>query len=273
MKDESDKIQYLLDRVRWVRQETLKIHRIAPETRLASSLSDIEVFVSLYYGGILAFKNDDLQWDHRDRFIISKGHGAVSMYPILADLGFFDRGSLSKVCSEGSFLGGIPDTMIPGVETINGSLGQGLGVACGSALALKRKKNGSKVFVLMGDGELYEGSVWEAIMFAGHHKIDNLVLVIDYNKICMLDYCKKVLDLDPLNEKFEAFRWKVDVVDGHDITEVYAGLKKLKDDESSCPKVMIANTVKGKGVPQLEGDSLCHIKSLRSDEIDELIGN
>lgn len=264
-------VEFLRKKSSWVRKETLNIHRIAQETRLASSLSCVEIFVVLYYGKILNYDSSNIKWGGRDRFIISKGHGAISFYPILADLGYFDKQELIKVCQEGSFLGGIPDSIIPGFETINGSLGHGLGVACGVALALKRKKKKEKVFVLLGDGELYEGSIWEAIMFAGEHKLDNLIVIVDSNKACMLDYCKNILNLEPLDEKFKVFKWDAHVVDGHDVNQLYSILLTLKKDISNKPKVLIANTIKGKGVPSLETDSLSHIKSLRTEEIDKAI--
>lgn len=262
--------EFLIQKALWVRQETLKIHKIAPATRVASSLSPVEIFVILYYGRILKFDPKNLQWKDRDRFIISKGHGAISLYPVLAELCFFDINELKTVCMEGSFLGSIPDN-IPGFETINGSLGHGLGVACGIALALKRKKLKAKVFVLSGDGELYEGSVWEAIMFASHHKLDNLILIIDNNRISMLDYCKNILNLEPLVPKFKAFNWGTEVVDGHNIKELYSVLNSFKKDAGNQPKVLIANTKKGKGVPQLENDTLCHIKTLKKDEVDKIL--
>jgi len=251
----------------WVRKETLNIHKIAPDTRLASSLSDVEIFVTLYYGKILKFNPKNLQWEERDRFIISKPHGAISLYPILADLGFFDKSELKRVGQEGSLLGGIPDSTVPGFETINGALGHGLGVACGVALGLKNKNSESRVFVLLGDGELNEGAVWEAIMFAGHHKLSNLILIVDNNKISMLNYCKNTIDLTPLQEKLRVFKWKVRIVDGHNIKNLYKSLKVLKEDKSNYPKVLIANTIKGKGVSQLEKDTLCHIRVLKEDEI------
>lgn len=254
----------------WVRKETLNIHRIAQDTRLASSLSCIEIFVVLYYGKILNYDPSNIKWENRDRFIVSKGHGAISLYPILADLGYFNIEELNRVCKEGSFLGGIPDSIIPGFETINGSLGHGLGVACGMSLALKRKQKKENVFVLLGDGELYEGSVWEAIMFAGEHKLGNLIAIIDNNKKCMLDYCRNIIDLEPLHEKFKAFKWYVRIVDGHDIGQLYNQLVDLKKDNNK-PKVLIANTIKGKGVPCLENDPLCHIKNLSCEEIDKII--
>jgi transketolase len=260
-------IKFLEEKALWVRKETLNIHKIALETRLASSLSDVEIFVTLYYGKILKFNPKNLQWEERDRFIISKPHGAISLYPILADLGFFNKNELSKVGQKGSFLGGIPDTTVPGFETINGALGHGLGVACGVALGLKNKNSESRVFVLLGDGELNEGAVWEAIMFAGYHKLGNLILIIDNNKISMLNYCKNIIDLTPLQEKFRVFKWKVRIVNGHNIKELYKSLKELKKEKGNYPKVLIANTIKGKGVSQLEKDTLCHIRVLKEDEI------
>jgi len=266
MQKNSELFKKLSEKSLWVRKETLKIAKIVP-IRLASSLSDVEIFAALYYGKILKINPRNLKWKQRDRFIISKPHGAISLYPILADLGFFDKGELARVGQKGSFLGGIPDASVPGFETVNGALGHGLGLACGVALALKKKNSSSKVFILSGDGELNEGAVWEAIMFASHHRLDNLILIIDNNKISMLDYCKNIIDLTPLEEKFRIFKWKVKTVNGHNIKEVYDSLKSLKEEKGNYPKVLIANTIKGKGVPQLENNPLCHIKSLKEDEI------
>lgn len=254
-----------------IRRETLQIHKCAPQTRLASSLSPIEIFVALYYGGVIKIDPKDPRREDRDRFIISKGHGAISMYPVLADLGFFESKELDRVCAPDSFLGGIPDTLVPGFETINGSLGHGPSVSCGVAIALRLKGSSSAVFCLVGDGELYEGSVWEAIMFAGEHRLDNLIFIVDNNKVCMLDFCKKILDLEPLEEKFRACKWSAGRVNGHDIEKVHKELMRLKSDLSGRPKVLIADTVKGKGVPSLENDPLCHIKVVPPEELDTLI--
>lgn len=268
IRKEESFISFLREKALWARRETLKIHKSAPETRLASSLSAVEIFTVLYYGKIMRFDPKNIKWEHRDRFIISKGHGGISFYPILADLGYFPREELSKVCKAGSILGGIPDSIIPGFETINGSLGHGLGVACGICLALIRKNRKEKVFVLLGDGELYEGSVWEAVMFAGEHKLGNLIAIVDNNKICMLDYCKNVINLEPLEKKFKVFNWDVIRVDGHKVNQLYVALKRLKASKNGKPKLLIADTVKGKGVPHLETDPLCHIKNLSAEEID-----
>ena len=264
-------LSLLTEKARQIRKETLQIHKIAPSTRIASSLSCVEMLVALYYGKILDYRAADLAWEGRDRFIVSKGHGSISLYPILAECGYFPKTELTTVCQEGSFLGGIPDPLIPGYETVNGSLGHGLGVACGMALALKQKKQFQHVFVLMGDGELYEGSIWEAVMFAGQHHLDNLTLIVDNNKICMLGYCKDIIDLEPLENKFSSFQWDASRIDGHDLSAVMDALTKAKAQGGGKPRVIISDTVKGKGVPRLEIDPLNHVKNLSAEEIDILM--
>lgn len=262
--------EFLKEKALLTRKETLKIHKISKEPRLASSLSSVEIFTVLFYGKILRFQPKNINWNGRDRFIISKGHGAISLYPILSDLGFFPRDELLRVCKSGCILGAIPDPNIPGFETVNGSLGHGLGVASGIALALRNQKQ--RVFVLLGDGELYEGSVWEAIMFIGFHKLDNIIVIIDRNQAGMLGFCKDTLALGDLEDKFTVFGWKTTRVNGHDIKQLYTALTKFKND-SFCrkPKVIIADTIKGKGVSSLETDPLSHIKNLTPDEVDMAI--
>jgi len=265
-------INFLKEKSKFVRIETLKIHKLAPETRVASSLSPVEIFVALYYGKILNFNPNNPRDDNRDRFIISKGHGSISMYPLLADLGFFDTNELQNVCKDGTFLGGIPDPIIPGYETVNGSLGHGLGVGSGIALALKSKDKKENVVVLTGDGELNEGSNWEAIMFAAQHQLDNMTLIVDYNKVSMLDFSRNIINLNSLNEKFKAFNWKVfEVIDGHNVKDVYLTLKEAVNSRENKPKIIIVNTIKGKGVPFLETHALSHILSVKPDDIDTLI--
>lgn len=255
----------------WVRAETFRIHKRAPETRVASSLSPIETFTALYYGKVLNFDPKQPLWEGRDRFVISKGHGSMSMYPLLADLGFFDMSELQNVCTEGAFLGGIPDPIIPGYETVNGSLGHGLGVACGMALGLKTAGKPNKVFTLVGDGELNEGSIWEGIMFASHHKLDNFTVIVDVNTKCMLDYTAKVMNLDPLAPKFASFGFYVEDVDGHDVLATYRALSRLKNMADGRPKVLLAQTLKGKGAPQLESNPLCHVTGLKPLEVDDIL--
>ena len=255
----------------WVWRETLAIHRRAPETRLASSLSAIDIFVALYYGGVLRFNAAQPLDEQRDRCVISKGHGSICMYPILADLGYFPLAELQRVCQAGSFLGGIPDPVIPGYETVNGSLGHGLGVATGMAFGLKRKRSDRSVFVVVGDGELHEGANWEAIMFASQHKLDNLHLIVDNNSISMLGYTDDIVSHDPLLERLSAFGWDCIEVDGHDVTAVQAALLKMKASSSGKPKALIAKTLKGHGVPGLENAPLSHIMNPKPELIDSLL--
>ena len=259
-------------KVDWVRRETLKLHRSAPGTRVASSLSDVEILVVLYYGTLLRFLPENPAWEDRDRIIISKGHGAISLYPILADLNYFKPDELARIAQEDSFLGVIPDTIIPGFETNNGSLGHGLGVGSGIALALQRKNSPNKVVVLSGDGELNEGAVWESIMFSSFHKLGNMLMIIDNNKMSMLGYQEDIMGLEPLTDKFRAFNWRVVRADGHNLEEVHGVVKKFMAEEADKPMVLIADTIKGKGVAELENDPLCHIKSLSADKVDELLG-
>lgn len=255
----------------WVWRETLSIHRRAPETRLASSLSSIDIFVALYYGGVLRHNPAAPLEEGRDRCIISKGHGSICMYPILADRGYFSMDELHKVCQTGGFLGGIPDPVIPGYETMNGSLGHGLGVATGMALGLKRKASDRSVFVVCGDGELHEGANWEAIMFASQHRIDNLNLIVDDNQISMLGYTNDIVSHGSLAARLGAFGWDCSAVDGHNVLAVQAELLEMKARQNGKPKALIARTLKGHGVPSLENAPLCHILNPKPELIDSLL--
>lgn len=261
----------LREKAKWVWRETLAIHRRAPETRIASSLSAIEIFVALYYGGILDIDPSDPRWDLRDRCVISKGHGSICMYPVLADLGFFPASELQRVCKAGGILGGIPDPIIPGYETINGSLGHGLGVAAGIALGLKRNGKKQNVFVVSGDGELHEGANWEAIMFASQHKLDNLHLIVDNNGIAMLGFTDDIVSHRGLANRLEAFGWQCVEVDGHDVLALQEQLQALKAVANGRPKALIARTLKGHGVPGLENEALSHILVPKTDLLDSLL--
>ena len=262
----------LQKRVDWVWRETLKLHRNARETRIASSLSPIELFVSLFYGGVLKYFPKEPLNEARDRLIISKGHGSICLYPILADLGFFDKVELEKVCQKGGILGGIPDPIIPGYETVNGSLGHGLGVAAGMAIAQKKRGSDKNVFVLTGDGELHEGACWEAIMFAAHHRLDNLNLMVDNNSIAMLGFTDEIVSHGSLIEKFKAFGWETTEINGHDINTVQETLSTFKSIRNSKPKAIIAKTLKGRGVPGLENQPLSHIINPKIETLNAILG-
>lgn len=256
---------------RRIRREMLLVHRQAPGTRIASSLSAVEVLVSLFYANLISFKPEEPLWKHRDRLIVSKAHGGIALYPILSDFGFFPRRELETVGRNGARLGTIPDPIIPGFETLNGSLGHGPGVANGIALALRNQNLPHSVVVLCGDGELYEGAVWEAVMFAAHHHLDNVTLIIDANEHCMLGDCASILNLAPLANKFIAFGWDVSETPGHNPNLLVPLLRDTLSLRIGAPKVIIAHTVKGKGVPELETDPLSHVKSLSPERIEELL--
>lgn len=262
----------LKEKAQWVWKKTLEINKKSPETRIASSLSPIEIFVALYYGNVLRFNPELPLDDNRDRLIISKGHGSICMYPILADLGYFSKDELNNVCRSGGFLGGIPDPVIPGYETVNGSLGHGLGVAAGIATGLLTRDKEESVFVVTGDGELHEGSCWEAIMFAGQHQLDNLNLIVDNNKIAMLGYTDDIISHGNFEEKLASFGWAVIQVDGHDVHAVHSALGNMKETRGGKPKALICNTIKGRGIPGLENAELSHILGVKPEILDGLIG-
>lgn len=261
-----------------VRVKTIELHIKAPATRIASSLSSVEIFVALYYGGCLKYRALQPRWVHRDRLIISKGHGSICLYPILADLGFFPAEELLKAGEFGSFLGGIPDPDIPGYETINGSLGHGLGIGVGTATYLGCQKDyhiPPKVYVVISDGELYEGSTWEALMLAGAQCLRNLCVIVDNNRTSMLDRTNNIIPLENLVSRFQLFGWSAVEVDGHDVHQLVSHAQSFNQ---GCdkPMVIVANTIKGKGVKVLEDDPLSHIANLNEQEaryaIDEILG-
>jgi len=255
----------------WITRQLLTMAKVAPGIRVASSLSPIEVLTALYYGGLVDYNSRDHLWADRDRVILSKGHGSVAMYPILADLGFIGMQELDTVGQSQSRLTVIPEPTVPGIETTNGSLGHGLGVACGIAVGLRHRQKKQTVFVLCGDGEMNSGAIWEAIMFAAKHGLDNIVLVVDDNKRSMLGDQADIMGLAPLADKFSVFGWQVAEMDGHDLTGVHETLRRLKGERQGAPKVVISHTVKGHGVAKLEDDPISHVRVLSADDIDRIL--
>ncbi len=237
---------------------------------IPASLSIVEILTALYYNNILNFtpkKTDDPQ---RDRFILSKGHACVALYAVLADKGFFDKGYLNTFGRRGSILGGHPDMhKIPGIEASTGALGHGFPFGVGIALAGKWDKKNYRVFVLLGDGECQEGSVWEAALFAPQHKLDNLTVIIDYNKLQAMDRLDKIISLDPLFDKWKAFGWEVREVDGHDISELTEILKSVPF-VSGKPNLIIAHTIKGKGVSFMENVPIWHFRLPNIEEREKI---
>lgn len=251
-------------KAKWVRQQILEMCARAEVGHVASSLSCVDILVALYYGEILRFDPANPKWEERDRFILSKGHGVIALYPILADLGFFPREELRRLCQPGGILGIHPDENVPGVEMITGSLGHGLGVGAGLALAFKMDEKPNKVVALLGDGECYEGSVWEAAMFAGHHKL-NLVAIIDRNKLSTIDFTENYLGLNPLAAKWAAFGWHVVTTDGHS----FNGLLDAFLLSGEFPLAIIANTTKGKGVSFMENNPIAHTLVPKGEQLEK----
>lgn len=229
----------------------------------ALSMTDL---LAVLYSEILHVRDEDTCWLERDRFILSKGHCCAALYAALALRGFFPVEELETFGRDGSRLMTHISHKVPGVEFSSGSLGHGLPFGCGKALAAKRRKQSWRVFVMLSDGELDEGSNWEAILFAPQHRLDNLVAIVDYNKIQSLGSVKEVLDLDPLAEKFRAFRWAVREVDGHDQEAILAQLSTTPW-EPGRPSVLIAHTIKGKGVDFMENNLQWHYSSPKAEQL------
>lgn len=226
---------------------------------LGSSLSLIEM-VRVLYDDILRHRPQDPKWEGRDRFILSKGHGCLALYAILADKGYFPVEELRRFCRHDSYLGGHPEAgKIPGVEASTGALGHGLSIGVGMALAARIKQSASRVFVAMGDGEINEGSVWEAAMSAGKHRLDNLTAMVDYNKIQSYGFVSEVQPLEPLADKWRAFGFAAVEVDGHDTAALKAALAAPA--EAGKPTAVICHTIKGRGIPFAENEPSWHHKS------------
>lgn len=234
---------------------------------IAASLSIVEILTVLYYGDILRVNPEKPSDPERDRFILSKGHACVTLYAILADKGFFNKGHLATFGSSKTILGGHPDMhKIPGVEATTGALGHGFPFGVGMALAGKLDKKNYKVFVVLGDGECQEGSIWEAAMFAPHHKLDNLTAIIDYNKIQAMDLLDNIVSLGAMADKWKAFGWEVTEVCGHDISQLQSAFKTLPF-SAGKPNLIIADTIKGKGISFMEHSPIWHYRMHNDEEM------
>ena len=222
------------------------------------SLSCVEILRALY-DGVARHRPLDPAWSERDRILLSKGHGCVALYALLADHGYFDKATLRTFCRRGSILGGHPESaLVPGVEFSTGALGHGLSVGVGMALALRRRGSAARVFVVTGDGELGEGSNWEALAAAAHHRLDRLSLVVDRNGVQSSGMTADVLDLEPLDAKLRSFGCTVRLVDGHDVDALVGALAA---GGAEGPTAVICRTTKGRGLPTAEGDARWHYRS------------
>jgi len=252
-------IKYLVRKSISIRMKVVEIIYKSRMGHIGGSLSETDILVALFYA---VMKPDD-------KFILSKGHSVEAYYVILADKGLIPWEELEKYCHFGSRLIGHPSVDIPGIDVATGSLGHGLSIACGMALALKLDKKDNKVYVLMGDGELQEGSVWEAAMFASTHKLDNLVAIVDRNRLQIGGDTESIVKLEPLADRWASFGWEVKEMNGHDIEEIVNTLNSFTF--NSKPHIAIARTIKGKGVSFIENNYRWHHGELDEEKYQKAV--
>ena len=249
-----------------IRQHCVRMTGKANASHVGGSLSAADLLAGVY-GRALRYDPKRPDWPERDRFVMSKGHACSALYAVLAESGYFPVEKLDTFYQNGSPLAGhVTHKNVPGVELSTGSLGHGLPVATGMALAAKRDGRASRMFCILSDGELDEGSVWEAALFAPQHRLDNLIVIIDYNKIQSLGTVKEVIDLDPLADKWRAFGWAVRELDGHDLQAVEAALTEVPY-QAGKPNCLVAHTVKGKGVSYMENKLLWHYRAPMGEDM------
>lgn len=241
-----------------IRRHGIEMTHLSGGSHIASVMSVADI-IAVLYADILEYDPARPEWDGRDRFIMSKGHAGAAVYAALAESGFFDVGELRSHYADGSRLSGHVSHYIPGVDFSTGSLGHGLSAAAGMALAAVQDGKPHRVFAVLGDGECDEDSVWEAALFANHYRLEDLVAVIDHNRMQSLDYCENTLELEDLGAKWRAFGWNVIRLDGHDHDALRSALADTHN-EAHKPTVVIADTVKGKGVSFMENDILWHYR-------------
>ena len=259
-----------------LRERALTMVYKAQSGHVGGALSSIDLLLILYKKTMKLAPEwtNDKELSKRDRFILSKGHASAALYSILCEFGYFCPSETAGFRQLGAKLQGHPNSeYVPGVEVPTGSLGQGLSMANGIALSLKLDKNSAKVFVLMGDGELQEGQIWEAAMTSKHYKLDNLVAIVDRNRLQIDGNTEDVMGLEPLVDKWKAFGWEVLEINGHDYQEIYEAYQKasLLGREKASPVVIIANTIKGKGVSFMENNAGWHGKAPNDDEYNKAI--
>lgn len=259
----SNDFVFYKDTAKKVRRTVLDMIYKTKSPHIGPSFSVVEILVALY-SSFLKVSPDDLLSDNRDRFILSKGHACATLYAVLAEFNFIGESDLKAFAVDGGVLEHHPSMDLGrGIEVSTGSLGHGLSVGAGMALAGKADGKQHKICVLMSDGELNEGSVWESVMFAAQHKLSNLTAIVDCNKIQALGYTKEVINLDPVGEKWKSFGWNVQEVDGHSYAQIFDALSSLSIE---VPNVLLLHTVKGKGVSFMEDQLLWHYRAPDDEE-------
>lgn len=254
-----------------IRRQAIEMVYTAQTGHIGGTLSSIDFLVALYYEKMhFDAKNPNLA--DRDRFVLSKGHCVEGYLSILADCGFIEKKELDTFCQFGTRLIGHPDRTVPGVEMNTGSLGHGLSGACGMALAGKKDKASYRVYALLGDGELAEGSIWEGFMFASNYQLDNLYVAIDRNHLQISGNTEDIMKLEPLQQKCESFGFATEVIDGNDIGEILAALSRLESIQGK-PKMLLLNTIKGKGISFMENQTRWHHGSLTKEQYEQAMSD
>jgi transketolase len=238
---------------------------------IGPALSLVEI-IRVLYDDVLRHRPEQPKWPERDRFILSKGHGCLALYAVLADKGYFPVAELDRFCHFDSILGGHPEVITPGVEACTGALGHGLPIGIGFALAARIQKRDSRVVVLMGDGEINEGSVWEAAACADKHRLGNLTAIIDYNKLQSAGSVFEIQNMEPLADKWASFGFQVLEANGHDVADLRRIFARAMALPPNQPRVVICHTVKGKGIPAAENNASWHHKAELSDDVRQAIG-
>jgi transketolase len=262
---------FLADRAKFVRTETVRLTKIAGAGHYSSTFSCAELFAALYYAQ-LKIDPSNPAWPDRDRFVLSKGHAAIGLYPVLADLGFFDPKLLDAYTRFGSPFGDHPDMKkIPGIDFSSGSLGHGLSIGVGMALGGLVQKRSFRVYVMLGDGELCEGQIWEAAMAAGHFGLQNLVVIVDRNKLCIDGFCDEVMSVEPVEDRFRSFGWETRRIDGHDFDAILGAFDELPTAGRGKPQAIVADTIKGRGVQRMELSLDWHVGNLVGEDYDDVM--
>ena len=247
-----------------LRKTIIRMLEASRRGHLGSALSLVEI-LRVLYDDVLRYDHKNPKWPERDRCVLSKGHGCMALYVILAEKGFFPRSELWKFCQSDGILGGHPEIKVPGIEASTGSLGHGLSIGIGFALNARYKKADYRTFVIIGDGESNEGAIWEAAMCAGKHRLSNLMVIADYNKKQSYGSTFEVLNLEPFADKWRSFGFAVTEVDGHNVDQLRSVLSNLPL-EPNKPSAIICHTVKGKGIKGVECNLNWHHKSRITDE-------
>lgn len=245
-----------------IRRHAIEMTHLSGGSHIGAILSVTDI-IAVLYADVLNYRSNEPEWEERDRFILSKGHAGAAIYAALAETGFFDVEELKTHYANGSRLSGHVSHHLPGVDFSTGSLGHGLSAAAGMAYALKKDRKKGRVFAVLGDGECDEGSVWEAVLFAYHFRLNNLVTIVDHNHMQSLDFQENTLEIENFGSKWRAFGWNVLEIDGNNHRELKEALKKVEElcsHEAHKPTVIIANTIKGCGISFMENDILWHYR-------------